>query len=105
MGHVWARIGWLWKFGRASTVTWCALFSYHVGATQVRRGRSSWAWGPFAALRAVVDIQPSSTSIGCMRGGRAPAILLGGGVSDRPRPFRSSKPRPPPSPQILEVGS
>ncbi|XP_045861591.1 protein CutA isoform X3 [Meles meles] len=38
-----------------------------------------------------------------MRGVRAPAILLGGGVSDRPRPFRSSKPRPPPSPQILEA--
>ncbi|XP_036725338.1 protein CutA isoform X3 [Balaenoptera ricei] len=39
-----------------------------------------------------------------MRGGRAPAFLLGGGVSDRPRLFRSSKLRPPPAPQIPEVG-
>ncbi|XP_067609461.1 protein CutA isoform X1 [Pseudorca crassidens] len=39
-----------------------------------------------------------------MRGGRAPAFLLGGGVSDRPRLFRSSKLRPPPASQIPEVG-
>lgn len=89
--------------GPASTLTWCALFSYHVAATQVR-GRSSWAWGPFSALRVAFDIQPSSTNIGCMSGVRATAILLGGGVSDRPRPFRSSKPRPPPAPKISEVG-
>ncbi|KAK1338534.1 hypothetical protein QTO34_001651 [Cnephaeus nilssonii] len=34
-----------------------------------------------------------------MRGVRAPAILLGGGVSDRPRPFRFWKPGPPPAPE------
>uniref|UniRef100_A0A5F5PYG9 Protein CutA n=1 Tax=Equus caballus TaxID=9796 RepID=A0A5F5PYG9_HORSE len=64
-----------------STVTWCALFSYHVPAAQVRRGRCSWVWGPFSALRVAFDIQPSSSSIGCMRRGRASAILLGGGAA------------------------
>lgn len=88
----------------ARLVTWCALFSYHVAVAQVRRGLSSWVWGTFSAYHVVFDILPSFTSIGCMRGVRAPAILLGGGVSYQPRPFRSSEPGPLPALKILEVG-
>lgn len=97
LGH--ARAGLAGSGGAALTVTWCTWFSYHVATTQVSRGHSSWVWGPFSALLVAFDIQPSSASLGCMRGVRAPAILLGGGVSDRPRPFRFWKPGPPPAPE------
>lgn len=47
--------------------------------------------GSFLRVTVVSDIQPLFTSVGCMREVRATAVLLGGGVSDRPCPFQSSE--------------
>lgn len=76
-----AGIGRLWRLrdGRRSR---------HVAAAQVRGGCSSGAPGPSpspAVKREASDPVPSSsTSWGCMSWGRAPVVLLGGGVSLAP---------------------